>query len=38
MLDVLSFVTAQIIPTLIVDILKYLRKKKIRDVRDSRFS
>ena len=38
MLDILSFVSLQIFPTLIVDILKYLRKKQRRDFLNSRFS
>ena len=38
MLDILSFVSVQIFPTLIVDIFKYLSKKKSRNFRDSRFS
>ena len=38
MIDVLSFVSLQIFPTLIVDFFKYLTKKKSRDFRNSRFS
>jgi hypothetical protein len=38
MLDILSFVSAQVFPTLIVDIFKFLRKKKRQDFRSSRFS
>jgi hypothetical protein len=38
MLEILSFVSLQVFPTLIVDIFKYLRKEKRRDFRHSRFS
>ena len=38
MIDMLSFVSLQVFPTLIVDIFKYLSIKKLRVLRTSRFA
>jgi hypothetical protein len=38
MIDMLSFVSLQVFPTLIVDIFKYLSNKKLRVFRPSRFA